>query len=368
MRGPKVRALTAPPPDPFGEHRRVTWREQRQLLGARFEFETDSRALLEVVRAAYDQLPGHRLGRHAPRLRVRLALNAALPAGRAGARREPPPVTALSGAGMLCGAVGPSSFVALSPQQRAALIVVGAGMLRYPYHLRYELLEFASYVLATRVQRLVPLHAGCCGRDGRGVLLVGASGAGKSTLAAHALLGGLDFLAEDSVLVRPAGLLATGVANFLHLRRDSLRFLAPAERAALTAAATLIRRRSGVRKLAIDLRRLRGSRLAAAPQRLCALVFISRARAGLRPLLVPLPRRTVLERLANTQRYAAQQAGWREFLRQIAALPAFELRRGRHPRESLAALRALLAARAVAPGRSAVRRRRRRQRAADGGL
>jgi hypothetical protein len=349
VRGRRARALAAPPPDPFGEHRRAAWRERRHLLGARFEFETDSRPLLDIVRTAYAGLPGHRLGRRAPRIRVRLVLGAPVLARRAATRGEPPPVKALSGAGLLCGVAGSSCFVTLSPRQRAALIVVDPRMLRHPYHLRYELVEFAAYVLAARVQRLIPLHAGCCGRDGRGLLLIGASGAGKSTLAAHALLGGLDFLAEDSVLVRPAGLLATGVANFLHLRRDSLRFLAPAERAALIAAATLIRRRSGVRKLAIDLRRLR-SRLAPAPQRICALLFVSRRSAGRRPLLVPLPRRTVLERLATTQRYAAQQTGWAEFLRRVATLPAFELRRGRHPREALGALRGLLAQRAAASG------------------
>ena len=296
-------------------------------------------------------------------MRVRLTLNPGAPARPLPPRREPPQVEALSGAGLLCGAVGPASFVALSPQQRAALIVVAGEMLRYPYHLRYELLEFAVYVLATRAQQLVPLHAGCWGRNGRGLLLIGASGAGKSTLVLQALLAGLELLAEDSVLVKPAGLMATGVANFLHLRRDSLRFVTRSQRAALTAAATLIRRRSGVQKLAIDLRRLR-CRLARAPQRLCALVFISGRRAGRGPLLRPLPRRHVLQRLAATQRYAAQQASWPGFLRRISALPAYELRRGGHPRASLEALCKLLAENSSGRDRSAPRAAKRRRRPA----
>jgi hypothetical protein len=356
-------AVAEPLPDPFGERRRPAWRERRQLLGARFEFESDTRALIEIVRTAYARLPTHSLTRQAPQLRVRLALNSGAAVPPLAPRREPPRVQALSGAGLLCGAVGPASFVALSPQQRSALIVVAGEMLRYPYHLRYELLEFAVYVLATRVQRLVPLHAGCWGRNGRGLLLIGASGAGKSTLVLQALLDGLELLAEDSVLVKPAGLMATGVANFLHLRRDSLRFVARSERAALSAAATLIRRRSGVQKLAIDLRRLR-CRLAAAPQRICALVFISRRRAGRGPLLRPLPRGNVLRRLAATQRYAAQQAGWPEFLRRVAALPAYELRRGGHPRASLAALCEVLAANSSRRGRAAPRAAKRRRRPA----
>ena len=58
--------------------------------------------------------------------------------------------------------------------------------------------------------------------------------------------------------------------------------------------------------------------------------------------LRPRQRRTVLARLAATQRYAAQQPGWPEFLRRTEALPAYELRRGAHPRASLEALRELL--------------------------
>jgi serine kinase of HPr protein (carbohydrate metabolism regulator) len=55
------------------------------------------------------------------------------------------------------------------------------------YLTRYELIEFAVFTLAQRVQGLVPLHAACVGRAGRGLLLMGGSGAGKSTLALHCL-------------------------------------------------------------------------------------------------------------------------------------------------------------------------------------
>src|SRR5205807_7043764 len=109
--------------------------------------------------------------------------------------------------------------------QRSALVVVSQDMLEFPYHVRYEMLEFAVYVLASRMQGLVPLHAACVGRGGQGILLLGPSGSGKSTVSLQCLLEGLDFLAEDSVLVKPDGLLATGVASFLHVRPDSLQFV-----------------------------------------------------------------------------------------------------------------------------------------------
>jgi hypothetical protein len=335
--------LPAPPPDPFGENKAAAWCERVQLLGGQFEFETDSRALLNIVRAAYARLPAHRFADVTPRFRVRLLLTGSR-APRAAARfaGKPPPIRPLAGAGILCGAMDRANFVALTPQQRSGLIVVASEMLRYSYHIRYELLEFAVYVLAARAQGLVPLHAGCLGEEGRGLLLIGPSGSGKSTLVLHGLLSGLSLLAEDSVLVAPEGLLATGVANFVHLRRDSLRFLASTDRVALLRRSSRICRRSGVAKLEIDVRRS-PYRLAATPQRICAVVFISRRSAGRGPILVPLTASAVRERLAASQRYAANQPGWGAFRQQMTRLPAYEVRRTSHPLVAVEALRELLA-------------------------
>jgi hypothetical protein len=44
-------------------------------------------------------------------------------------------------------------------------------------------------------------HAGAVGRDGRGVLLAGRSGSGKSTLALSCALAGMEFAADDYVLL-----------------------------------------------------------------------------------------------------------------------------------------------------------------------
>jgi hypothetical protein len=152
-------------------------------------------------------------------------------------------------------------------------------------------------------------------------------------------LEGLDFLAEDSVLVDPNGL-ATGVANFLHVRPDSLRFLEDAGRAALRRS-PVIRRRSGVEKFEIDLRRPQ-YRLAAAPLRIGAVVFLSPRRAGARALLAPMRKAQLTEKLAASQRYAAKQPGWSVFIQRVCRLPAFELSRGHHPLQAVEALKALL--------------------------
>jgi hypothetical protein len=334
--------LAAPPPDPFGERRRGTLRVHLHLLGGRFEFETGSARLLRLVRLAYARLPAPRLSPTVPHFRVRLVLTP--PASRAGRSAEPPPVRTLAAGGILCGAMDCAGFVTLTARERTALIVVPHDLLRHAYHVRYELLEFAVYVLAARALRLVPLHAACVGRGGEGILLLGPSGSGKSTLVLQCLLEGLDFLAEDSVLVRPQGMQAMGIANFIHLRPDALRFLDGTARSALRRGSVAIRRRSGVRKLEIDLRRP-GYRLAAAPLRIRALVFLSTRRGRAEELLVPLRRSTALRRLAMSQRYAAHQPGWSAFRRRVGALPAYELRRAAHPQESVEVLRGLLSAR-----------------------
>ena len=234
--------------DPFGERSPMVAREHIQLLGGRFQFESNSPQLLRLVDLAYTGLPRHHLSAIAPHLTVRLLL---CPSEQPRPRRrsEPPPLSMLSVPGCLGGATDSSNFVVLSPAERTALVVLARQMLRFPYHTRYEFIEFAVFTLASRCQGLVSLHAACVGRAGRGVLLMGPSGSGKSTVTLLSLLQGFDMLSEDSVFVAPETMLATGVANFLHVRRDSLRWVTRIRDAAAIRKSPVIRRRSGVRKL-----------------------------------------------------------------------------------------------------------------------
>jgi energy-coupling factor transporter ATP-binding protein EcfA2 len=217
-------------------------------------------------------------------------------------------------------------------------------MLPFPYHIRYELIEFAVFTLATRAQGLAALHAACVGRKGRGLLLVGESGSGKSTLALHCLLSNFDFVSEDSVFVQPETLLATGVANFLHVRSDSLRFLAGGRDAAAIRKSPVIKRRSGVEKFEVDVRRL-GYSIARAPQKLAAVVFASAKSGGAGAVLEPLRKRDLQARLNASQPYGASRPEWSAFRRSVSRLPAFELRRGRHPLEAVELVRDLLESR-----------------------
>lgn len=247
----------------------------------------------------------------------------------------------MSGGGFVGGASWPSSLVMVAPPERSALVSVSADMQPFAYHTRYELIEFAVLTLATRVQSLVPLHAACVGRSGRGLLLSGPSGSGKSTVALQCLLQGLEFVAEDGVFVEPHSMLATGLANFLHVRPDSLQWVERAQDAAMIRKSPVIKRRSGVKKFEVDLRHAR-YRLARAPVKLAGVVFLSAQTAIRGPLLMQLSKAELLRRLAADQVYAAHQPGWAAFRRRISRLDAFELRRGRHPLEAVAALHEVL--------------------------
>jgi hypothetical protein len=324
--------------DPFRERLPPMSRVRLPLLGGRFEFECESPRLRRLVDWAFAGLPAHRLPNSGVLFRIRLAL--APRHGRTN-RRGAPRIDMLSGAGLLCGTTSDSDFAVVSPDERSALVTLSPRLMGFPYHARYELIEFAVFTLAARAQGLVPLHAACVGQDGRGLLLMGESGAGKSTTSLHCLLQGLEFVTEDSAFVTPDTLLATGVPNFLHVRRDVLRFV-PDSSVPMIRQSPVIRRRSGVEKFEIDLRET-GFRLARMPLKVTGLVFASAQAARDGMLLKALRRQEVLERLTACQPYAAAQAGWTTFREGIAKIPVFELRRGRHPAEAVEALQRLLA-------------------------
>jgi len=339
-----------PAADPFGERLMPAVCMSRHVLGGRFRFESDSAELLSLVESAYGRLPAHRFPHMSPEFRIELRV---VRRGDKASAAEPPPVHMQSGMGLFGGVVDAWNYVLLSPAQRRGLIVVSEDRLQFPYHVRYELIEFAVFLLAARVQNIVPLHGACVGSDGHGVLLLGASGAGKSTLSLQALLEGMDFLAEDGVFVHPESLLATGVANFIHLKQDALRFVDNPSTRQWVETSPTIRRRSGVVKHEVDLRDGPG-RAAAAPLRLAAAVIVSSQPADdPKRLLVPLPWERVAWTLAADQPYAAAQPGWDRFVQRVARLGVYELRRGAHPRDAVAVLRHLVdKASRVASGRA----------------
>ncbi|MEA9788380.1 HPr kinase/phosphatase C-terminal domain-containing protein [Xanthomonas campestris pv. raphani] len=337
LRAERAHAAMPAPLDPFDEQRPRRHGVRKQVLGASFHFESDSPALLALVEAAYAGLPAHRFD-GAPQFHITLDVVARAPRLPVA---EPPPVRTHAAAGLLCGVMDECNYLMVSVAERRAMVVVSDDMLIHAYHLRYELIEFAVFLLAARGMSLVPLHGACVGWQGRGALLLGASGAGKSTLALHSLLRGLQFVAEDGVFVEPHSLVATGVANFLHLRSASLGLLDAPTRAWISAAPT-IRRRSGVEKFEVDLRDSRAV-LAPAPLPLAAVVLLSDVPAtDPAHLLTPMAHAEIAACLAADQPYAAGQPGWLHFIAQVQQRGVYRMQRGAHPDAAVDALLQLL--------------------------
>lgn len=329
-----MRAIFA---DPFHEALVLSHRRRHAVLGIDIEFASNSGALTRLVDATFAKLPRPRGLRAGAPLRVALRLTSA---GEAKIGTVPPP-RLTSGAGLLCSQLDADNFVVVAPEARRAFIQVSTAMLRHPYHLRYELIEFAALTLAARVQNLIPLHGACVGDGGRGAFLIGDSGAGKSTLALACMLGGLDFLSEDSVFATPDKARLLGVANFLHVRPQGLRLVADRGLRERIREAPRIRRRSGVLKYEFDLRG-DGLSMAVPPLDLAATLVLTSRRGRDESLLEPLGRREFIAALRRTQPYALGQPGWGAFERRVASRGGFRLLRGSHPEAGVHAVRELL--------------------------
>jgi hypothetical protein len=323
--------------DPFGESATRTSRWRARVLGATFEFSSNSRELLSLAQEAFASVPQHRWPRSFRRtLRISLMH---VRDGESPSWTTPPKPVLSSGGGLLCGHVDSHNFVVADPCADRALLQVGDAMLKHRDLVRYEMIEFAAITLATRAQGLVSLHAGCVGSGGRGVLLVGSSGAGKSTLALHAAFDGFDFLAEDSVFVQPASMCATGLSAFVHAREDAIRLFDDHESRQVAGRSPLIQRRSGVRKHEIDLRRGR-ARLAPKPLRIVATVVVSSRHVPGAPPMEPLTSKELKNILRSEQSYAIGQPGWREFEQRLLHAGGYRLNRV-PPSDGVSALRAL---------------------------
>ena len=157
-----------PAHDPFGEQERAPYRMLVDVLGIRVRVRSNSRRLLRILEQAFGSLPAHRLASRAQQAELTLLLRDGPAPGRI---TTPAPMRMHSGAGVLLGIMDANNLVSISVEHRRALLCVNRAMLGFPYHLRYELMEFALYTLAPRMQRLLPLHAACVGLDGRGLLL-----------------------------------------------------------------------------------------------------------------------------------------------------------------------------------------------------
>lgn len=327
------------PRDPFGERKDAGSTRFLSILGARCTVRSVETALLDQASHAFGNLPHLPVNRNPSRLQVRLILTNYK--GKVVRGTNPPEPILSSGSGLLCATLDAGNFALIDPESSRALVGVSPSMLRHPYHVRYELIEFALITLASRTQELVPLHAACVGRNGAGILLMGPSGTGKSTLCLHGISSGLKILSEDSAFIQASAVLVTGTSNFLHIDKETPNFLEPGPLKRQIEESPVIQRRSGARKYELDLRSMR-SCIVREPLHPAATVFLSRKSSALRSALKRLSKQEMLTRLRREQPYAIDLPHWRRFEKRIAAIPAFELRRTGHPESSIYEIRKLL--------------------------
>jgi hypothetical protein len=328
--------------DPFLERVPTPYRARYHLLGSPFSLASNDQRLMRLAAHAFAGLPRHHFPGTAAQLRIRLILRKVDEATDDGLTVGAPVLRTFGWNNVFCATMGPDTCAVISPQTRSGLIVVSERMLDFPYHLRYELLEFVVFMLAARSRSLISLHSACVALNGRGLLLLGDRGAGKSTTGFACVMDGFEFVAEDGIVVCPTTLLTSGLSTFLHLRADSLHFFqAPKLLREILKAPTIVRR-SGVEKIEVDMRRT-GIRLARSSVEIRAVAFLSAGNTGASSLATLLSRKQSRVELDRTQPYASALPGWQSFARRISSIPAYAVQRGKQPQDVVAALRRILA-------------------------
>lgn len=310
--------------DPFLQAVATPHRCVLNVLGVPVHFESNRRWLLQLAERAYGGLPA--LDPSSPVPRIRLIANADLPRDALNV----PPMPMVYGDGDVFAVVmsgADAGFGALSAGR--GMVTVSPAMARFPYNVRYELIEFVAYRLTAHHLDAVGMHAACVARGDHSLILFGDSGAGKSTLVFALMQAGWNLIAEDGLFVLPkCGFALRGVPNFVHLMPDARVFFKRQLRGGREIA-----RRSGRRKLEIDARRMRSCPRVEAP--LGRLIFIGSTGTCQAPALRKIDRDQAQRLLVRQQPFAARQADWPAALDALLAQPAYLLRRGSDVRDSV---------------------------------
>jgi hypothetical protein len=307
--------------DPFLQEVAVPHTGRLNVLGLPIKFESNACWLLHLAQEAFAGLPAvdPPLQISSISAAVRMIANEDLPPHAFDA--PPPPVTyGDDHAYMLALSRADASYVNLSAG--CALITVSPALARFPYHVRYELIEFAAYRLAAHLLGAIGMHAACVAKGDASLMLLGESGAGKSTLVLALMQQGWELIAEDGLFILPdAHYAMRGAPNFIHLTGDAQHVVNIAN-----ITSNVIQRRSGRTKLEIDARTLCATPRVAAP--LGSLIFIEADGADETPMLAPMDRACAQQLLNALQPFAARHARWPAALDVLLMRPAYRLRRG----------------------------------------
>lgn len=185
------------------------------------------------------------------------------------------------------------------------------------------------------------IHAAVVGDDGRGALLPGRSGSGKSTLSVACVLAGMEFCADDYVILGPEGLRAHALLTTAKLSHWSVTALG------LDGSGPRLYDNRGFMtpKATVDLRGVAPASIRPSLEVACVVVP---GIAGVEsPSADQISRAAALRALAPSTMYqqpTRQEGLLRAMARVLAAVPCFELRLAPDPAANAAAVRELLAA------------------------
>ena len=314
--------LSRTPSDPFLQHIPRPYQVSLNVMGLPVQFASNQRRLLKLAQEAFEDLPSKvpNIEQAAP-ITVDLLGNTDCPAD---AFAKPPAYLQYATAALFSAIFSPADAVTCAYDTRHGLITVSPAMRQFPYNVRYEMIENATYHLVGHALDAVPLHGASLVYQDAGVLILGESGAGKSTLAVACLCAGWQLMGEDSTWVLPpmrgeGHLQLRGVPNFVHLLKDALRFF-PGQR----WRGQDIVRRSGHIKLELDVRtQFKQATCVDAPAR--ALIFLQPHAQRARPFVRAVSPVQAARKLAATQPFGTQHGRWPLVQEGLLKLPAYAL-------------------------------------------
>ena len=215
------------------------------------------------------------------------------------------------------------NFASLDLGSLQASMFVSARTAEDHVWLRWSFVESLAYMLLAQ-RSVVPVHAGCVARDGRGILLCGASEAGKSTLSYACARAGWSYLSDDAVFLLPGTEtpVALGRHRYVRFRPDAPRLF--------PELSAFVSRTRPNGKLAMEVALNELPQICSVPQTEVAQVVLLERCAGAEAALEAVAPQEILERmLADMPSYGAEVDAMHErTIARLLTLPAFRMRYG----------------------------------------
>jgi hypothetical protein len=199
-----------------------------RICGEHILFQTNSKLLMETAARVLDCL-GEENGPHQPELRVQLFIQDAGIATELNDLDETTLPTFRMQEHLLTIALDKNNTAVIDLLQGYASGCLTEDILRGGEHISRIFIRTMALSMLPLAKGMLPIHASCVVRNGRGVIISGESGVGKSTLAMACIQHGFQLLADDAVFLRrdTSGLTLAGFPCEIRLYPESFPFLSP---------------------------------------------------------------------------------------------------------------------------------------------